>query len=101
MTMDEKRTDRRFTYRYPVRFAAMGRPAHAPEKKYESGEIMDLSERGMRIKVGGRRLEEGTILLVRIPVSKQPVTVPSLLQVLWTNKEEPEACEAGLRFLVQ
>lgn len=62
---------------------------------------MDLSDSGMRMRVRGRKLAEGSLLLVRVPVSEVPVAVPSLAHVRWIKEEKSGAYEAGLRFVIE
>lgn len=98
--MDEKRTVPRFPFKNPMKYMTMGHPPHLPDQAYEAGELVDLSDNGMRMKIEGRKIEEGTVLLVRIPVSGPPVTVPSLAQVLWTRGGDSGHYESGLKFVV-
>jgi hypothetical protein len=101
MNNGEKRIIQRFPYKYPVIYISLGHEAHPPEREDTGGEIMDLSDNGMRLRVNGRKFAEGSLLLVRVPVSKVPVSVPSLAQVRWIKEVESGAYEAGLRFVVE
>jgi hypothetical protein len=101
MKREEKRAAQRFPYRYPASYVALGHTAHPPDKEAASGEIMDLSDKGMRMRVKGRKLVEGAVLLVKVSLSSAPVTVPSLVQVQWIKEEKPGTYETGLKFVVQ
>ena len=101
MKREEKRAGQRFPYRYPASYVALGHTVHPPEKEAASGEIMDLSDKGMRMRVKGRKLEAGAVLLVKVSLSSAPVTVPSLVQVQWIKEEKPGTYETGLKFVVQ
>jgi PilZ domain len=98
--MNEKRTVPRFPFKSPLNYMAMGYPSHTPDRNYEAGELVDLSDKGMRMKIEGRKIEEGAVLLVRVPVSGPPVSVPSLAQVLWTREQNSGDYESGLRFVI-
>jgi hypothetical protein len=101
MNSSEKRVIQRFPYKYPVIYISLGHEAHPPTKENTDSEIMDLSDNGMRLRVNGRKLAEGSLLLVRVPVSEVPVSVPSLAQVRWIKEVQSGTYEAGLRFVVE
>jgi PilZ domain len=101
MTKKEKRTVRRFPYRKPLLCVALGHDSHLPETEATMSEIMDLSDHGIRLRVTGRKFEEGSLLLVRVPMVRIPVSVPSLAQVRWIKEEKAGAYQAGLRFVVE
>ncbi len=101
MNKKEKRAVQRFPYKHVVLCIALGHEAHPPEREDAHSEILDLSDNGMRLLVRERQFSEGSLLLVRVPVSSAPVSVPSLAQVRWLREEKPGAYEAGLRFAIE
>ncbi len=62
MTTREKRAGLRFSYRSPVSYIALGDPIHPPDKESSSGEIVDLSDSGVRIRLKAGVFEDGTVL---------------------------------------
>jgi PilZ domain len=101
MNVMGKRSVERFPYKHPLMYVVLGHGSHPPEAEAATSEIMDLSDNGMRMRIRGRKFPEGSLLLVRVPVSRVPVAVPSLAQVRWIREETPGAYEAGLRFVIE
>ncbi len=101
--MDKKiiRAAQRFPYNHTAMYIVLGHEARPPQSKEANSEIMDLSDNGIRLRVKGREFSEGSLLLVRVPVSRVPAAVPSLAQVRWIREETPGAYEAGLRFVIE
>jgi hypothetical protein len=98
--MEEKRSFQRFPYGCPMNFMAMGQTVSLPDTDYASGEIINISDGGMKIKVEGRAFEGGRVLLVRVPIKGIKSSVPTLAKVQWAISEETGVYEAGLKFVV-
>jgi hypothetical protein len=101
MKQKNTRAAQRFPCKFPVSFLALGSRGHPQVINAVSSEIMDLSENGMRIRLQRQTLEEGTVLLVKVPQSSAPVTVPSLAQVRWIKAGKSRTCEAGLKYVIE
>ncbi len=97
---EEKRGSVRITYVRPVIYNALGQSGHPPNHDTFLGEGLDLSNGGMRIRMEGRVLPEGSVVRARIAVSEPGVTVPVLTQVRWVKEEQPGAYQIGLRFVL-
>ena len=100
MKQKDKRLVQRFPCKFPVSFMALGSRDDPRVSEAVSSEIMDLSEHGMKIRVQGLTLAEGTVLLVKVPLSSAPVSVPSLAEVRWIKEEKSGTCEAGLKYVI-
>ncbi len=66
-----------------------------------SGQILDLSNGGMKIRVKRRAwLSDGAVVVARIPLRNIKATVPTVAVVRWT-KSLDMGLLAGLRFLME
>ena len=108
MKQKDLRGDERIQYKFPLSvkritlsFLALGSSGHPQVIDADSSEIMDLSSNGMRIRFRKCTLEEGTILLVKVPTMAASVTVPSLAQVRWIKAGKSRTCEAGLKYVIE
>lgn len=97
---DERRRGVRISYARSMSYIAMGQAGRIPHHDTLLGEIVDLSNGGMRIRIGPQTLEEGTVVRAEIPVAESAIAVPVLSQVLWIREEKPGNYQAGLRFVL-
>ncbi len=100
MESDEKRAARRVPFKRPIQFKMMGNATHPADKIAINGEILDVSDTGMKIREEGRLLEDGHVLVIRVPITETQTTVPAMAQVKWVKPERPGVYEAGLMFMV-
>ncbi len=100
MKQKNTRAVQRFPCKFPVSFLALGGRGHPQAIGAVSSEIMDLSDNGMRIRLQRRTLEKGTVLLIKVPLSSAPVSVPSIAEVIWIKEDKPGTCEAGLKYVI-
>ena len=87
--------------RVALSFIALGGRDRPQVTDAVSSEIMDISSSGMRIRFQRRMLEEGTILVVKVPTMAASVTVPALAQVRWIKAGKSGTCEAGLQYVIE
>jgi hypothetical protein len=95
----QKRASHRISFKHPMQFKVMGNATHPPDKTAIEGEILDVSNTGMKIKEEGRTLQDGLVLVIRVPIAEAPITVPTMAQVQWVRPAEPGFYEAGLMFM--
>lgn len=96
----ERRLSRRFSYKHPVRYMAMGDLTRPPNKAANGGDVVDLSDGGMRIRTAKPGLEKGVIFRVWLPVSEVEVSVPVLTEVRWIEEGRTGTFQGGLMFIV-
>jgi hypothetical protein len=96
----QERTSHRISFKRPMRFKVMGTVTDPPDKTAIDGEILDVSDTGMKIREEGRTLQDGSVLVIRVPIAETRTTVPAMAQVRWVRPAEPGFCEAGLMFIV-
>ena len=96
----ERRLSRRFLYKHPIRYMAMGDLKRPPDEAPRIGDVVDLSDGGMRIRTAEPGLGKGFILKLWLPVSEVEVSVPVLSEVRWVKEERPGGYHAGLRFMM-
>lgn len=102
---EEKRMSVRIPYASPTSYRAMGSLVCPPSAVDVQGEILDISDGGLRIRVDGQAIEPGTILCIRVPVnakskSKTSITFPVLAEVRWVRKAALKDRQVGVRFIV-
>jgi hypothetical protein len=90
----------RIPYGHPFRFMVLGRNEQPPDQEWTEGEILDLGDGGIGMRIEGAAPLEGTVLQARLPIADTAVSLPVLAQVKWIKKESPDRCLAGLRFLI-
>lgn len=98
---DDNRQHARFPYVRPVRYTPLkivGRPAEA--EAVPRGEIMDISNGGMGIRIERPTVEMGAMVMAWVPIDEFPVTIPVPSVVTRVNKESPGLYHLGLRFLL-
>lgn len=100
MNSQQKRAARRVPFKHPMRFKIMGDAIRPAGKTAIEGEILDVSDTGMKIRGKDRCLQDGFVLVIRIPIAETRTSVPAMAQVKWVKAAEPGFCEAGLMFLV-
>lgn len=96
----ERRTNPRFLCARQFSYFAMGDLLHPPAKAPVQGKILDISNSGMRIKVKEHYLNNGAIMIVKIPVFQIEARIPTLAEVKWVKESQP-GCQAGLRFVTE
>ncbi len=99
MESNEKRA-RRVSFKRSMRFKVMGDTTQPPDQTANEGEILDVSDMGMKIREQGRSLRDGVVLVIRVPLTETQTTVPAMAQVRWVKSAEPGFYEAGLMFMV-
>ena len=100
MDSEQRRATRRVPFKRPVLFKVMGNTTHPTDTVANEGEILDVSDTGMKIREKGRSLQDGFVVVVRFPLSETQTTVPAMAQVKWVRPERPGVYEAGLMFMV-
>jgi hypothetical protein len=96
----QERASRRVSFKRAMRFKVMGNATHPPDTTAVEGEILDVSDTGMKIREEGRTLQDGFVLVIRVPIAETRTTVPAIAQVQWVKPAEPGFYEAGLMFMV-
>lgn len=97
----ERRGDSRFPYLRPFSYVAMWDPSRPPSHATARGEILDLSNGGMKIRIKRQtHLTEGVVVIARIPLRNIKAAVPTLAIVKWT-KALDAGLQAGLRFIME
>ena len=102
---EDKRMRVRFPYTHPASYMVMGSFISPPGIVDIQGEILDISDEGVRIRVDGHALKPGTILRIRVPLYTKfkpniQVTLPVLAEVKWVRNVLPKDRQAGLRFVI-
>jgi c-di-GMP-binding flagellar brake protein YcgR len=99
MDSHQKRASHRVSFKRPIRFKVMGNAASPPDKTATDGEILDVSDSGMKIKEEGRMLHDGYVLVIRVPIVETQTTIPTMARVQWVKPGESGFYEAGLMFM--
>lgn len=97
---NEKRIGERFSYPKTIKCKALGIANHAPGEIPVKVKVIDVSSGGMRIQMKERRLAEGSIIQVNMPVTPLNVSVPVLTEVKWISEKRPDVYHIGLQFLL-
>ena len=102
---EEKRMSVRIPYSRSTSYVVMGSLVCPPNAIDVHGEILDISDTGVRIRVDDQALEPGTIFRMRVPIytkskSKIRITIPVLAEVRWVRKVAPKDHQVGVRFMV-
>ena len=100
MESDQKRAGSRIPFKRPMQFKVMGNAVHPTDTIAVDGEILDVSDLGMKIREEGRQLQDGFVLVIRVPITETRTTVPALAQVKWVKPEKPGVYEAGVMFMM-
>lgn len=100
MNSHQKRASLRVSFKRSIRFKVMGNTTHPPDEAAANGEILDVSDTGMKIREEGRSLQDGSVLVIRVPIADTQTTVPAMAQVQWVKPAEAGFYEAGLMFVV-
>lgn len=95
-----KRAARRVPFKCSMRFEVMGNTTHPAGKTAIEGEILDVSDTGMKIRGKGGSLQDGFVLVIRVPIIETRTTVPAMAQVKWVKPTERGFYEAGLMFIM-
>lgn len=95
----ENRVNSRFAYANPFTCLILGDITHPPDESSIYGEITDISSGGIGIRVG-KKLDQGTVMLVRVPIAGTGAKIPTLMAVKWI-KENHNEYHAGLRFVME
>ncbi len=102
---EEKRSNKRFpcTQSVPASFIVMGDFVNPPNVIDVKGEIIDISNSGMRIRVDGQPPEKGSVIRILVPVPVAPdaqAVIPVLMQVRWVKDAPNEDRHIGVKFMV-
>lgn len=97
---EERRGAVRHPYNSSISFTTLGNSHNLPSDLEKSAEILDISNEGMKIKIAGHSLREGSMIKIRIPVSGLKATIPLLAEVIWEKHKIRNDCQAGLKFIV-
>lgn len=98
----ERRINDRFYYEGNASYMRMGDTASLPDTSYSTAEILDISSGGVRLKLNNNpTLNEGTLLIAKIPLHGITTTMPVLARVQWVSEEKEKAAyQAGIKFLM-
>ncbi|HHT9138934.1 MAG TPA: PilZ domain-containing protein [Candidatus Wunengus sp. YC60] len=101
---EEMRKDKRFPSANPLStsFVVMGDFVHMPNVVDVKGEILDLSNKGMKIRVNGKPPEKGAIIRIQVPIAIAPnnqIVVPILSQVRWVKGISKRDRQFGIKFI--
>lgn len=101
---EEKRKDKRFsnTQSAPISFIVMGDFVHPPNAIDVKGEIVDVSNSGMRIRVDGKPPGKGSVIRVLVPIHVAPgvqAVIPVLTQVRWVKGMSNKDHHIGIKFM--
>jgi len=64
-----------------------------------NGKIVELGDEGMRLVIEGPVPENGTLMVVSVPIQDPSVSLPVFCQVQWAETKEDGSLEVGLRYL--
>jgi hypothetical protein len=96
--------ERRSAFRHPyisrISFTTLGNSHAFPNDIEKSAEILDISNEGMKIKIAGHSLREGSMIKIRLPLSGLKATIPLLAEVMWGKHKIRNDYQAGLKFIV-
>lgn len=101
---EEKRKNKRFAFANPVptSFIIMGDFFRLPNVVDVKGEIIDVSNSGLQIRMVGEPPEKGSVIRVLVPisvVSKTQAVIPVLTQVRWVKSTSKENHSVGTKFM--
>lgn len=95
----EKRAFSRIPYMLGLNYTAIENLfSEKPEVSLE-GEVMDLSDAGMRMSIN-ELVEVGYLILARVPLPGVNVHLPVIGQVMWRQQHNTKY-HVGIRFLKQ
>lgn len=80
----------------------MGDFINPPNVVDVKGEIIDISNSGMRLRVDGKPPEKGSVLRILVPVPVAPdaqAFIPVLTQVRWVKDASDEDRHIGIKFM--
>lgn len=84
----------------PISFTTLGNSHNLPNDFEKPAETVDISSDGVRISISAQPLRVGSMIKVRMPVSRAKDTIPVLAEVIWVKERKPDNYQAGLRFLL-
>ncbi len=98
----EKRINERFHYEGNASYMRMGDTSSLPDTSYSMAEIIDISSGGVRLRLKNNlMLNEGTLLIAKVPIHGIAATMPTIARVQWVSEEkEKVAYQAGIKFLM-
>lgn len=99
---NEKRIYNRFPYEGSMRYMRMGDMSNLPDTSYSTADVLDISSGGVRLRLNQIGLNEGTLLITKVPLRGMSVTMPVLARVQWVSEEnETTTYQAGIKFLLE
>lgn len=97
----ERRSSRRFTHFQKIRFVPLSSRDHLLNDTSRQGYIDNICKNGLRMRIRGEMLHEGSFITIRMPVTEKKTTVPALAEVRWVKEQKPGDYHIGLRYMMQ
>ena len=98
---EERRSSRRFTHFQKVRFVPLSNDDHLINDTLRQGYIDNICKDGLRLRIRGEMLQEGSFITIRMPVTEKKTTVPALAEVRWVKEKKSGDFHIGLRYMMQ
>lgn len=96
----EKRINDRFPYEGYISYMRMGDISNLPDTSYSMAEVLDISSGGLRLRHNQSMLNEGMLLITKVPLPGVPAMIPVLGRVQWVIEENERTYQAGIKFLI-
>lgn len=96
----EKRIHDRFPYEGYANYMRMGDISNLPDTSYSMADILDISSGGLRLRHNQLMLNEGMLLITKVPLPGMSAAIPVLGRVQWVSEESERTYQAGIKFLI-
>lgn len=99
MDNHQQRAARRVPFKRSMRFKVLGDTTHLAGTAAIEGEILDVSDMGMKIREKSGSLQYGFVLSIKVPITETRTTVPTMAVVKWVKSAERGFYESGVMFI--
>lgn len=98
----EKRISNRYSYNAFLSYTVMGDFLQPPNVINVRGNMLDISNTGMRFQIDERPPKKGSVLCIRVDVNfaNVVVTLPVLVEIKWVKEVSANKHYLGGRFMV-
>jgi hypothetical protein len=96
----ERRMQQRFPYKSYASYMKLGDARNLPDIYYTMAEVIDICGGGVRLRLPQPTINDGTLMITKIPLTGISASLPVLSKVQWVAEETKDTCIVGIKFVL-
>lgn len=97
----EKRIYKRYPFEATITYIKLGDIKSPPDINYSAAKISDISSGGFKLELNQASLDNGALLLIKLPLPDTTVMIPVIARVQWISKDNGKSVYVGVKFIIE